>query len=279
MAEKINIQRFVNEKFGIIEAFLMDSEPWFIGKKIAEMLGYKDTDKAIRNHVDEEDKQIVNVSGISSSPPKRRGTSREGNPNMVIINESGMYSLILSSKLPNAKKFKKWVTKEVLPALRKDGLYEDEDFEFLRQLGIEDRNMLTSTIKALKRYCKKVHCIKPKKYCLEGYNLYSTITVLINGMVNLPAENDRNELTKKQLEMLSRCEDKVAKVILLDMTKNKHPDLIFIHVKEALAKRRKKFIEKGLLDDKELVDIFTFKGYFQFLDDMKERISKKKNKE
>lgn len=107
MAKEINIQKFVNEKFGIIKAFLIESEPWFIGKEIAEMLGYKDTNQAIRKHVDEEDKQIINISGNSSSPSNRRGTSREGNPNMMIINESGLYSLILSSKLPDAKKFKK----------------------------------------------------------------------------------------------------------------------------------------------------------------------------
>jgi hypothetical protein len=159
-----------------------------------------------------------------------------------------------------------------------DGLYEDEDFEFLRQMGIEDRNMLTSSIKAFKKYCKEMFHIKPKRYCIDDCNLYSTITILINGVLNLPSENDRNDLTKKQLEMLSRCEDKVSQVLLLDITKKKHPDLIFIHLKEALFKRRKKFIEKGLIDDKELVDIFTFEGYYELLDDMKERSVKKKKK-
>ena len=277
MNKKMNIQRFVNEKFGIIEAFIIDYEPWFFGKEIAEMLGYKNTRDALIKHVDEDDKQIINISKKSSSVAKRDGTPREGNPNIMIINESGLYSLILTSKLPDAKKFKKWVTKEVLPALRKDGIYEDDDFEFLRQMGIEDRNMLTSSIKAFKKYCKHEHNIKPKRYCIEGKNLYSTISILINGMVNLPSENDRDDLSKKQLEMLSRCEDKVSQIILLDIYKKKHPDLIFIHIKESLFKRRKKFINKGLLEDKDLVDPFTFNGYFELLDDMNGRKNKKEH--
>ena len=186
--------------------------------------------------------------------------------------------MILSSKLPDAKKFKKWVTKEVLPALRKDGIYEDEDFEFLRQMGIEDRNMFTAAVKLFKHYCKDEHKIKPKRYCLKGMNLYATLTLFINGIVNLPAKNNRDELSKKQLEMLSRCEDKVANIILEDMVKNKNPDLIFIHIKEALLKRRKKFIEKGLLEEKDLVDLFVFKGYYAFLNDIKIRTEKSKAK-
>ena len=105
------IQIFKNEEFGEVRTLVIDGEPWFIGKDVASILGYSDTDYAIRTHVDDEDKLTRGFIGS--------GQSR----NMKIINESGLYSLILSSKLPNAKKFKRWVTSEVLPSIRKHGMY------------------------------------------------------------------------------------------------------------------------------------------------------------
>lgn len=108
---------FSNPEFGSITTIMIDNEPWFIGNEIANLLGYKLERKAILDHVDEEDKNTV---------PIRNGNQR-GNPNKIIINESGLYSLILSSKLPQAKKFKRWVTSEVLPAIRKHGAYLTPD--------------------------------------------------------------------------------------------------------------------------------------------------------
>lgn len=105
------IQVFNNGIFGNVRALVRDGEPWFIGKDVAEILGYERADNAIRNHVDDEDKLMHQ---ISASGQKR---------NMTIINESGLYSLILSSKLPSAKAFKRWVTSEVLPTIRKQGMY------------------------------------------------------------------------------------------------------------------------------------------------------------
>ena len=106
------LQVFSNSEFGNIRTVTIDGEPWFVGKDIAESLGYSNSKKALGDHIDAEDKrgsQIVTPGGTQT---------------MTIINESGVYSLILSSKLPNAKKFKRWVTGEVLPALRKTGHYE-----------------------------------------------------------------------------------------------------------------------------------------------------------
>lgn len=105
------LQVFTNNEFGEIRALEIDNEPWFIGKEIAEVLGYSNPQKAIRDHVDDEDK---GVNGMVSPGGKQK---------FVVINESGLYSLIMSSKLPNAKKFKRWVTSEVLPAIRKHGGY------------------------------------------------------------------------------------------------------------------------------------------------------------
>ena len=109
MANEIKI--FENEEFGSVRTMEINGEPYFVGKDVAEILGYVDTNKAIAMHVDEEDK-LNDKTALSLG--QRGGW---------LINESGLYSLILSSKLPNAKKFKRWVTSEILPAIRKTGSY------------------------------------------------------------------------------------------------------------------------------------------------------------
>lgn len=105
------LQVFSNSDFGEIRAIEIDGEPWFVGKDIAAALGYCDTSDALKRHVDDEDKLTRCFTDS--------GQSRE----MYVINESGVYSLIFSSKLPKAKEFKRWVTAEVLPSIRKHGAY------------------------------------------------------------------------------------------------------------------------------------------------------------
>ena len=105
------VQIFKNEEFGQVRTVEINGEPYFVGKDVAEILGYKDTADALKRHVDDEDKLT------------RCFTDSGQNREMYVINESGLYSLILSSKLPNAKRFKRWVTSEVLPAIRKTGSY------------------------------------------------------------------------------------------------------------------------------------------------------------
>lgn len=107
------LQIFKNAEFGSVRTIAIDGEPYFVGKDVADILGYADPRKAIIDHVDEEDK----TDGVTI----RDSIGREQNP--VCINESGLYSLILSSKLPTAKKFKRGVTSEVLPAIRRHGIY------------------------------------------------------------------------------------------------------------------------------------------------------------
>lgn len=111
------VQIFDNKEFGQVRTVTIDGEPWFVGKDVAKILGYSNTRKALVDHVDEEDK----TDGVTI----RDSIGREQNP--VCINESGLYSLILSSKMPNAKKFKHWVTCEVLPAIRKHGIYATDN--------------------------------------------------------------------------------------------------------------------------------------------------------
>ncbi len=113
-----DLQIFSNEEFGQVRTINIDSDVWFVGKDVAEILGYSNTRKALTDHVDDEDK----LDGVTI----RDSIGREQSP--VFINESGLYSLILSSKMPNARKFKRWVTSEVLPAIRKTGHYEMESY-------------------------------------------------------------------------------------------------------------------------------------------------------
>lgn len=105
---------FENEEFGSVRTLSMDGDPWFVGKDVATALGYAKPTDAVRKHVDSEDR------GVSKTE------TPSGEQEVVIINESGLYSLILSSKLPNAKRFKRWVTSEVLPAIRKTGAYSSK---------------------------------------------------------------------------------------------------------------------------------------------------------
>jgi anti-repressor protein len=123
---------FTNSDLGEVRTVMIDGEPWFIGKDVAVALGYLDSDQAIRNHVDDEDKLTRQINGL--------GQSR----NMKLINESGLYSLIMASKLDAAKKFKRWVTKEVLPSIRKHKIYATDDL-------LENPDLAIQALQRLKR--------------------------------------------------------------------------------------------------------------------------------
>ena len=110
---------FNNPEFGSVRTVCLDGEPWLVGKDVAVILGYSNPQKAIRDHVDDEDK------GMNET------FTPGGKQNLLVINESGFYSLVLSSKMPNAKKFKRWVTAEVLPTIRKTGGYVANEDVFI----------------------------------------------------------------------------------------------------------------------------------------------------
>lgn len=111
------LQTFKHAEFGEVRAYLIDDVPYFVGKDVATILGYKNSNKAITDHVAEEDK----IEGVTIRYPLG------GKQKPISINESGLYSLILSSHMPQAKVFKRWVTSEVLPSIRKHGAYVKED--------------------------------------------------------------------------------------------------------------------------------------------------------
>lgn len=132
-----------------VRSLLINSEPWFVGRDVAEVLGYKKPENAIANHVDDDDKTTTLIQGIGSNYKSKT----------MIINESGLYCLVLSSKLPSAKKFKRWVTSEVLPALRKTGQYQVKELsgqELMAKALIEAQNVLAAKDKQIEEMKPKV---------------------------------------------------------------------------------------------------------------------------
>lgn len=146
------LQIFDNEEFGKIRTLNINNEPWFVGKDVAEILGYKDTSDAMKRHVDEDDK------GVGEIP------TPGGKQNMKIINESGLYSLILSSKLPSAKKFKKWVTSEVLPTIRKHGAYMTDN---ALEQAIANPDFMIGLLQNLKKEKEEKKRLQEEKCKLE----------------------------------------------------------------------------------------------------------------
>ena len=155
-----DIKIFNNPEFGDVRTVEVNGEPYFVGKDVAEILGYTNPQKAIRDHVDEEDRTVNESFTVNGTSP-------------ILINESGLYSLILSSKLPNAKQFKRWVTGEILPSIRRHGAYMTDDVlhraitepDFLIQLATElkeeklKRKQLESTVAV---QTQQISELKPK---------------------------------------------------------------------------------------------------------------------
>lgn len=174
------IEIFNNEEFGTVRTLTIDNEPYFVGKDVAIILGYADTFGALKKHVDEEDKQNCQNSSFDSP----RG--------LTVINESGLYSLILSSKLPNAKKFKRWVTAEVLPSIRKHGAYMTPDTlekalynpDFLIRLATE----LKDTQAHVKHLETKIDNDKPKVIFADAVSTSKT-SILIGDLAKIIKQN------------------------------------------------------------------------------------------
>lgn len=145
------LEIFKNEEFGEIRTVVIENEPWFVGKDIAFVLGYSNPRDAISKHVDVEDKGVAKCDTLG------------GSQDLTVINESGLYSLILSSKLPTAKKFKHWVTSEVLPTIRKHGAYmtDEKAFDVLHNAGgLAD--LLQQAAEQLKQKDVQIERMKPK---------------------------------------------------------------------------------------------------------------------
>lgn len=160
------LQIFKNPEFGEIRTVEVNNEPWFVGKDVASVLGYANTRKALADHIDDEDK----LDGVTIRDP----IGREQNP--VIINESGLYSLILSSKLSTAKKFKHWVTSEVLPTIRKHGAYMTPE---TLQEAILNPDMMIQLCQQLKAEQDKNNGLFEVKECFNNKTNWAGTQVLI----------------------------------------------------------------------------------------------------
>lgn len=159
-----NVQIFENVEFGKVRTILINNEPYFVGKYVAEILGYAKTENAIATHVDEEDKTSTLIQGTGSNYKSKA----------IIINESGVYALIFRSKLPKAKEFKHWVTSEVLPSIRKTGSYSVTEKSQI-QIASEEMDYTVKLAKSLEEFgvesgIAKVHALK------IGRNFYKAIT-------------------------------------------------------------------------------------------------------
>lgn len=153
----------------------INNEPWFVGKDVASILGFTNPNKALKDHVFDEDKNTLTI---------RYGITR-GNPNRIIINESGLYSLILLSKLPTAKAFKRWVTSEVLPAIRKHGAYmtDQKAFDVVNnKSGLID--LLQQAADQLREKDLKIEEMKPKALFADSVSA-SDSTILIRELAKI----------------------------------------------------------------------------------------------
>ena len=167
---------FTNEQFGSIRTIEINNEPWFVGKDVADILEYTNTAKAIRDHVDEEDKLTERI--VLS------GQNRE----VIFINESGLYSLILSSKMPDAKKFKRWVTAEVLPTIRKHGMYATEDLLNNPDLAIKTFQALKEEQEKNKRLVAENAEMKPKALFADAVAT-SHSSILVGDLAKILRQN------------------------------------------------------------------------------------------
>lgn len=133
-----NMEIFKSQKFGSVRTLIINNEPWFVGRDVAEILGYAKPENAISNHVDEEDKTSTLIQGSGSNYKSKT----------IIINESGLYSLVLSSKLSSAKEFKRWITHEVIPAIRQHGAYMTPE---VIQKSLQDPDFMIQILQNLKQ--------------------------------------------------------------------------------------------------------------------------------
>lgn len=175
------LQIFKNTEFGEIRTVTIDNEPWFVGKDIAEILGYANASKALADHVDNDDK--LNNESLSSL----------GQRGGWLINESGLYSLVLSSKLPSAKRFKKWVTSEVLPSIRKNGGYilgqeTLSDEELMAKAILVAQKKIAERDKIIEKQRLKIEADKPKTIFADAVSTSHT-SILIGDLAKLICQN------------------------------------------------------------------------------------------
>lgn len=182
-----DLQIFKNPEFGAIRTIERNGEPWFVGKDVAVALGYKDTVNALKSHVDAEDKGGWQI------------TTPSGKQKMAIINESGLYSLVLSSKLPDAKRFKRWVTSEVIPSIRKNGGY------LAGQENMSDAEIMAKALlvaqKTIEHKQAQIEAMQPKAVFADAVSASKT-SILVGELAKLIRQNGVNIGEKRLFKWL-----------------------------------------------------------------------------
>ena len=192
-----DLQVFRNKEFGELTLLEIDNEPWFVGKEVAEKLGYENTKDGLARHVSVEDRRIIQRSENTKTLQRSGNTILEiPNRGLTIINESGLYSLILGSKLESAKRFKRWVTSEVLPAIRRTGSYSNQPTggKLLALAVLEAQKLLDAKDEEIAR-------MKPKEIFADSV-ASSHSTILIGELAKILKANGFETGQKRLFETL-----------------------------------------------------------------------------
>ena len=189
------ISTFNNPEFGAVRTTAINDEPYFIGKDVAVVLGYSNPRKAIIDHVDEDDKGVTKCDTLG------------GIQELTVINESGLYSLILSSKLPTAKKFKRWITHDVIPAIRKTGGYVNDTAQFVDyyfgQLEPNQKQALTMMFDESKRMSNQLKEQAPKVLFANAVETAHT-SILVGDLAKIIKQNGTDIGQKRLFDWMRR---------------------------------------------------------------------------
>lgn len=191
------LQVFRNAEFGELTLLEIDNEPWFVGKEVAEKLGYENTKDSLARHVSVEDRRVIQRSENTKTLQRSGNTTLEiPNRGLTIINESGLYSLILGSKQESAKRFKRWVTSEVLPAIRRTGSYSNQPTggKLLAMAVLEAQKLLEAKDEEIAR-------MKPKEIFADSV-ASSHSTILIGELAKILKANGYETGQKRLFETL-----------------------------------------------------------------------------
>ena len=192
-----DLQVFRNAEFGELTLLEIDNEPWFVGKEVAEKLGYENTKDSLARHVSVEDRRVIQRAENMRTIQRSGNTTLEiPNRGLTIINESGLYCLILGSKLESAKRFKRWVTSEVLPAIRRTGSYSNQPTggKLLAMAVLEAQRLLDAKDEEIAR-------MKPKEIFADSV-ASSHSTILIGELAKILKANGYETGQKRLFETL-----------------------------------------------------------------------------
>ena len=215
-----NLQIFNNEEFGQIRTVTKDGEPYFAGRDVATILGYSNPRDAISKHVDDEDKGVAKCDTLG------------GKQQILFINESGLYSLILSSKLPTAKKFKRWVTSEILPSIRKHGMYATEELIANPDLAIAAFTALKEEREKNKMLEQKIEHDRPKTIFADAVSTSHT-SILIGDLAKIIRQNGVDIGQKRLFEWMRQNGYLIKSGSSKNMPTQKAMDMKLFEVKES----------------------------------------------